>query len=307
MERKRTWTTITTNEHTWISPADRKEMALERELQIFRKQEALSDYRDNDATTPELLLKYWDSFIDWKKRAKGERRFFEKILSKHSCLRVFDASMGTGFDSIQLMRNGFDVTSNEIDQRYIEKALENARRWRRLELKITSYDWREIPEELHGSYDAVICLGNSLSLLRSKDDQKKSIENFVNLVKPGGLVIIDQRNYDYILRKQKEIFQNPINFIYSRDYYYCSNRIVGYPIAMIDGLVAFEYKHLGINEKLCRLFLYPFRDNELSSLMEESGLQVETYYDFKAREKIGIVGADVWGNIDFYQHVGIKI
>ena len=47
-------------------------------------------------------------------------------------------------------------------------------------------------------YDAIICLGNSFSHLPHNHTQ--AIRNFYNFLKPGGVLLIDHRNFDYILR-----------------------------------------------------------------------------------------------------------
>jgi glycine N-methyltransferase len=53
-------------------------------------------------------------------------------------------------------------------------------------------------------FDAVICLGNSFAHLPDFEgnlaNQRRAISNFVDLVKPGGILVIDHRNYDEIIR-----------------------------------------------------------------------------------------------------------
>jgi glycine N-methyltransferase len=53
-------------------------------------------------------------------------------------------------------------------------------------------------------FDAVICLGNSFAHLPDFEgnlaNQRQSISNFMELVKPGGILVIDHRNYDEIIR-----------------------------------------------------------------------------------------------------------
>jgi len=52
-------------------------------------------------------------------------------------------------------------------------------------------------------FDAVICLGNSLSALPDFEGglskHRRALSNFWALVRPGGLLVIDHRNYDSIL------------------------------------------------------------------------------------------------------------
>ena len=52
-------------------------------------------------------------------------------------------------------------------------------------------------------FDAVLCLGNSLSALPDFDGglskQRRAVRNLWSLVRPGGLLVIDHRNYNCIL------------------------------------------------------------------------------------------------------------
>ena len=52
-------------------------------------------------------------------------------------------------------------------------------------------------------FDAVMCLGNSLSALPDFEGglskYRRALGNFWALVRPGGLLVVDHRNYDCIL------------------------------------------------------------------------------------------------------------
>ena len=57
-----------------------------------------------------------------------------------------------------------------------------------------------VPE---GGFDAVLCLGNSFAHLPdfegSMPNQKVALSNFRDMIKPGGILVIDHRNFDDIL------------------------------------------------------------------------------------------------------------
>ena len=62
------------------------------------------------------------------------------------------------------------------------------------------------PPQSDGSsgFDALICMGNSFAHLPDSSgdqrDQRLAIGNFYSLIRPGGILVIDHRNYDYILK-----------------------------------------------------------------------------------------------------------
>merc|ERR1712203_620002 len=56
------------------------------------------------------------------------------------------------------------------------------------------------------------CMGNSFPNLMDEEgdlrNQKIAIKNFYDMLKPGGILIIDHRNYDYILKHGKSPNKN---------------------------------------------------------------------------------------------------
>lgn len=72
---------------------------------------------------------------------------------------------------------------------------------------IEEANWLTLSEDiehlLDGGFDAVICLGNSFAHLMDTTgdqyDQRQAIRHFERCVKPGGLLLIDHRNFDHIV------------------------------------------------------------------------------------------------------------
>lgn len=240
------------------------------------------------------LVDLWGDFIDWKKRRKGENEFLPRILKVNGCEKIIDASLGDGCDSIYLIKKGFKVVSNEVDSLFIEKALMNARKTG-VELSITSFDWREFDKKFPAnSFDAIILLGNSLTYLFSKRDQLRALTAFRNVLREGGVLLVDERNYCYMLKHRKEILEN--NFKYSKNYVYCGDRVNAKPAEIQWNKVVMKYEH--VNGKKAFLVLYPFKRGELKSLLKQSGFKrIRQYSDYKK-------GFDP--QADFFQYVVVK-
>ena len=245
----------------------------------------------------EEVNKFLLDFIDWENRRKGEKNFLINLLNRYNCKKVFNSALGDGYDTINLMKAGFDVISNEIDSIFTKEAEQNVKK-QGLELKLTEYDWREIPNKLKNKFDALICLGNSLTYMMTKKDHLTVLKNFKKILKPRGITVIDTRNYEYMFNEKEHILKNPIkNFRYSGRCYYGGNTIKAYPVVIEDKKVILEYLNLKTGKK-AHLELYPFRKKELISLMKETGLKVvESYGDFKLNNDY---------KVDFYQFVGRK-
>merc|ERR1712121_360932 len=88
---------------------------------------------------------------------------------------------------------------------------------------IEEANWMTLEEDVPkppDGFDAVICMGNSFAHLPDFHgdlrDHRTCFTNFAKMVKPGGLFIIDHRNYDYILANGK---------VPSKNIYYNSSHI----------------------------------------------------------------------------------
>lgn len=241
------------------------------------------------------LVEMWGGLVDWKKRREGENGFLVNQLQKHNVQKIFDAALGDGCDSIYLLQQGFDVTSNEIDKTFLAKALQNAKA-NSIKLKITSLDWRELDKELEAeSFDVVIILGNSLTYLFTKEAQLKALEQFYRLLKKSGILIIDERNYQNILDNRDEILKG--NFNYSGKYIYCGEKVHGRPIEIHNDRVKFEYTDERTNKK-AYLTMYPWKRGELENLLQKIGFESTKQYSDYLSEKNP--------DADFYQYVCVK-
>src|SRR3989344_3614083 len=165
------------------------------------------------------LVAMWADYIDWEKRREGEGGFLKGVLNRHKCREIFDTTLGDGCDSIYLLKEGFDVVSNELDDAFLKKAFENAKR-ENVALELTNLDWRELsPDLMESSFDAVLCVGNSLTYLFDKESQLKALCSFRHILREGGILIIDERNYQYMLDNRRAILGG--KFRYSHRYVYC--------------------------------------------------------------------------------------
>lgn len=241
------------------------------------------------------LVEMWADFIDWQKRRKGENGFLKNTLEKNNAIAIFDSCLGDGCDSIYLIKEGFEVTSNDLDPGFIKKAQENARK-ENVKLHVTSFDWRKLDKHFEKEkFDAVLCVGNSLTHLFKLTDRTKTLWQFHRLLKENGILIIDERNYQYILDNKKEILGG--KFRYKRKYVYCGSTVHGYPIKIANNKVVMEYNDT-IRKKKAQLALYPFKKNELLKLLEKTGFRKITQYsDYKK-------GFDE--KADFYTYVCVK-
>lgn len=264
----------------------------------------------------------WELYIGCKQtRTSQYQKWFRNILKEKNCQHVLDVACGTGVDSIMLLEAGFDVVSTDASDKMLKYALKD--RWnRRKEAAFDKWvieeanwlsladDLMDLPEKPSEGFDAVVCLGNSFAHLPDFDgdlrNQKLAFKNFKDMLKPGGILVIDHRNYDEILETgtvpAKNIYYNS-NFI--TDMKVSNLYVNGRPtlttldyvmdISMMD-----KYEDQGINKwnriqpqdvgvHKFRLSYYPHRVSEFSKTLKEifgDDAKHTIYGDFKPHGEV---------------------
>ncbi|MBD3223393.1 MAG: methyltransferase domain-containing protein [Caldithrix sp.] len=221
------------------------------------------------------FVEKWDTLIDWEKRAESEGEFFLEILKKHNAKRVLDVATGTGFHSVRLLEAGYEVVSADGSPEMLAKAFDNACKRGHI-LRTVKADWRFLNRDIHGEFDAIICLGNSFTHIFSEKDRRKTLAEFYALLKHDGILILDQRNYDAILDNgysSKHVF------------YYCGDDVSVFPEYVDDGLARFKYQYADNSNYYLNMF--PLRKDYTKRLMLDVGFQeVKTYGDFKETYRV---------------------
>lgn len=229
----------------------------------------------------------WDSLIDWDRRAASEGRYFIDVLKERGAERILDVATGTGFHSIRLMEEGFDVVSADGSPDMLAKAFANGRSRGHI-LRTVQADWRWLNRDVNGRYDAVICLGNSFTHLFNENDRRKSLAEFYSALTFDGVLILDQRNYDGLLDGTSKI---------GHKYYYCGDEVNAQPEYIDEGLARFRYSFKDGADY--HLNMFPLRCDYTRRLIREVGFQqVSTQADFEETYKVE--------DPDFYIHVAEK-
>jgi sarcosine/dimethylglycine N-methyltransferase len=214
----------------------------------------------------------WDELIDWKGRYESEGRFFIDLLKARGVRSVLDVATGTGFHSVRLHEEGFQTVSADGSAEMLAKAFENGRAYGGHLLQVVHADWRWLNKDVHGKFDAVICLGNSFTHMFSERDRRKALAEFCAALKHDGILIVDQRNYDAML---------DTGFSSKHAYYYCGEEVVAEPEYLDEGLARFRYKFP--DESQFHLNMYPLRKDYMRRLLREVGFQrIDTYGDFQS-------------------------
>jgi SAM-dependent methyltransferase len=232
------------------------------------------DVRETGHYTEEYVPSFvekWDSLIDWEKRTKSEGNFFIDLLRKRGVKSVLDVASGTGFHSVRLLEAGFDAVSADGSADMLARAFANGMENGGHILRVVQADWRWLSRDVHGEYDAIVCLGNSFTHLFSERDRRRALAEFYAMLKPDGILILDQRNYDAMLDR---------GFSSKHTFYYCGEDVAVEPEHVDEGLCRMRYNFA--DGSVYHLNMFPLRKDYTRRLMHEVGFQhIDTYGDFQ--------------------------
>ncbi|XP_072103709.1 glycine N-methyltransferase isoform X3 [Mobula birostris] len=207
--------------------------------------------------------KVWQLYIgDTQSRTDEYRNAVVQLLRQHKCQRILDVACGTGVDSIMLLEEGFTLVSSDASDKMLKYALKE--RWNRR--KEAAFDnWGD------------------------QSDQKLALSNIASMVKPGGILIIDHRNYDAILEtgqapKGKNIYyKSDLTRDISTSVLYVNNKP---HMVTLDYTVHIPNKEQEkqVDVSTFRLSYYPHRVDAFTKLLKDAfhgKCQHTLYGDFK--------------------------
>ncbi|MEX0617141.1 MAG: methyltransferase domain-containing protein [Candidatus Woykebacteria bacterium] len=263
----------------------------------------------SEGDTYKGLADHWERVVGAKGK-EDRANFLVGVLKEKGSEKVFDAGLGIGLDTLSLKQAGFNVTSNEIDGEFRRKAVENAAK-ESVELDITTYDWRDLSGFESESVDAVVLMGNSLTQLFGRENQLQAVSEFRRILRLGGVLIIDERNYQTILDDRENIIKDPINNFKlryngvggsaekGRTTYSSEGGVIGILPEITDSKVVVSYVDTKQENKvLGSLEVYPFKRGDLQNLLRDAGFRLFGMYSDM------IPGFDP--KADFYEYVAMK-
>jgi len=277
---------------------------------------------------PRALIEKWDEFVFPLARVQTSIPFIEQVIQnvaqrtgvQLNRLQIIDAGAGLGVEAAELLQKGYDVVINEIDPLFREKCRNYIRATLGKDVpdsKVWSIDWRRFTNHFGSeSFDICLVLGNSLCLLADANDIREVIEQFHNILRPGGALIVDERNFEYIWREWGKTI-NPKNpsqtYRYSRRVIYCGTNVRGYPIEIQQAKrrILFKYDALHDDqwEEKATISLYGFRFGELFDMLHQHFNEVHAFADLQEEITSAVAAKNFDGDhakADFFTYVAYK-
>lgn len=116
------------------------------------------------------------------------------LLAPFSAHRVLDCAAGTGMQVLRLARAGYDVTAADISPRALAVLSELARS-EGVQVSIHVADFRNLAPFADASFEATLCMGNSLPLLDDRGDVIDALRAMRRVTQPGGPIVVGLHSY----------------------------------------------------------------------------------------------------------------
>jgi 2-polyprenyl-3-methyl-5-hydroxy-6-metoxy-1,4-benzoquinol methylase len=146
----------------------------------------------------------YDRFVNWNARLRVEMPWIEQQLQQapqpsRAPRSVLDAACGTGMHAIALAQRGYAAAGADLSASMVERARQNAAA-AGVEARFEAAGFGMLRQTFGlGKFDAVLCLGNSLPHVLSPAELESTIEDFAACLRPGGLLIVQNRNFEAVM------------------------------------------------------------------------------------------------------------
>jgi len=137
------------------------------------------------------LTDVYEAMIDWPKRLNAEAPFFRRLFEKHDVKRVADVACGTGRHAAMFHSWGLEVEGSDVSPNMIDRARETFGEPAGLRWAVRGFDR---PPGPRGSFDAVICVGNSLALASDPAAATHALHQMLGATRRGGVVVVHVLN-----------------------------------------------------------------------------------------------------------------
>ncbi|PID27876.1 MAG: hypothetical protein CSB55_07445 [Candidatus Cloacimonadota bacterium] len=209
----------------------------------------------------------------------AEFEFFKQAFKDFPVRNVLDCTVGTGIHLIPFARMGCTVTGTDINRHMLGQCRKNFAK-RNLVPQLEKTDILELSKKVSRQFDAVLSTGNSIGHLKP-DQLRKGLEEMDKVLKPGGVLYFDSRNWDLILeRKQRFYLFNPIlrdkgrvNYLQLWDYNKNGSVTTNY-------LIFEEVENKIVSKRQFYTIYYPFKLEDVYSFLKEMGYDNIRFFKF---------------------------
>ncbi|MBD3167544.1 methyltransferase domain-containing protein [bacterium] len=236
----------------------------------------------------------YDQMIRWKSRLERETPFLQRLFAERRIHRVLDLGCGTGKHARLFHKWGCEVVGVDASAKLLESAREQFKDDAE-NITFVHADFAEFVDKVKGPFDAVLSLGNSLPHVRDEVELKQTLSSIYTLLKPEGVFVFQNRNYDRLL-KTGERFLLPLTHRQAdnEQIFFRFNDFKDHKVQF--NVVHFTRVGEGWIHEVHSMDLEPIRQEVMESLLRESGFTALNFYgDFSGTPFDPETSADLVG------------
>ena len=142
--------------------------------------------------------------IESEKRTETIRRDWKQFLGDRKVRTFLDVSIGTGGMTLPLQELGITVYGSDLSEAMLSRCGEKAA-VKQKPVTLQRSDFRDLSCWKGQLFDCVASTGNALGYV-SNGDVLRTLRQMDSLVKPGGYLCFDSRNWEKIRRERQRFY-----------------------------------------------------------------------------------------------------
>lgn len=143
----------------------------------------------------------YDLMVDWGGRLEREEPFFRELFRRAAARRVLDVGAATGGHAIRFAEMGLEAVGVDPSAEMVRLA--EARAAGRERVCFLQAGFGQLRRRVGAGFDLVTCLGNTLPHALTRRALERALRDMASVLRPGGLLAIQQLNYDRILTERR--------------------------------------------------------------------------------------------------------
>ncbi|WDV44602.1 methyltransferase domain-containing protein [Clostridiaceae bacterium M8S5] len=206
--------------------------------------------------------------------------FYRKVFEDYDITTLHDCSIGAGGTTLPLAKLGYKISGSDLSENLLKKAKENLKEIE-YDVELFISDFRSLKTNLQNTYDCIISTGNSLPHVNN-EDVRDFIKNISNKINDRGLIYIDIRNWDKIL-KERPIFTPRDPFVMTKEEHTSLYQIWDWhDNGSVDFIFATSTDKMGKHEKVSFVFAptyYPLKLKDYEKILNDFGFEIRKCFD----------------------------
>jgi 2-polyprenyl-3-methyl-5-hydroxy-6-metoxy-1,4-benzoquinol methylase len=219
----------------------------------------------------------YDRFVNWKGRLAYELPFIEKQISSlqstpGQALEILDSACGTAMHSIALAQLGHRLSAADLVPEMVAQGRLNVKA-AGITLDLKTAGFGELKSKFGaGRFDLLLCLGNSLPHVLTDEDLVSAITDFAACLRPGRMVLIQNRNFDAVMEKKERWMEPQVHtehdseWIFQRFYDFLPDGLIRFNIVTLKRDGQSDWK-----SKVTSTYLHPQLRSDLERRLSEAG------------------------------------